>query len=136
VREYSRHVEGIEVVSPAGRPVPVKTRKNRWAIETGGASRVSVRYRVYGREMSVRTNWIEAGFALLNGAPTYLTLVGGLDRPHQVRLDLPEGWTRTMSGLPEVAGQAHTFVAADFDTLVDSPIVAGELDVYEFTRSG
>ena len=136
VREYSRHVEGVEVVSPSGRPVPVKTRKNRWAIETGGASRVSIRYRVYGREMSVRTNWIEAGFALLNGAPTYLTLVGGLDRPHQVTLDLPEGWTRTMSGLREVAGQAHTFVAADFDTLVDSPIVAGELDVYEFTRSG
>jgi predicted metalloprotease with PDZ domain len=136
VREYARHVEALEVVSPAGGTAPVKTRKNRWAVATGGAARVSVRYRVYGREMSVRTNWVEAGFALLNGAPTYLTLVGGLQRPHQVTLELPQGWTRAMSGLTEASGRAHTFIASDFDTLVDSPIVAGDLAVYEFTRSG
>ena len=65
-------------IEPAGGAAPVKTRKNRWAIETGGAPRVTVRYRVYGREMSVRTNWIESRYALLQGAATYLTLVGGL----------------------------------------------------------
>ena len=54
----------------------IKTRKNRWAIDTGGASRVVVRYRVYGREMTVRTNWIDGSrFALLQGPATYLTLV-------------------------------------------------------------
>ena len=37
-----------------------------------------VKYRVYGHEMSVRTNWIEAGFALLNGAPD----VPHARRPH------------------------------------------------------
>jgi len=41
-----------------------------------------------------------------------------------------------MSGLPEASGRPHTFEAADYDTLVDGPIVAGELKVYEFTRSG
>ena len=51
-----------------------KTAKNRWTISTGGADAIVVTYRVYGREMSVRTNWIESGFALINGAPTFLTL--------------------------------------------------------------
>ncbi|BCS35331.1 peptidase M61 [Luteitalea sp. TBR-22] len=133
VREYARHVEAVEVTEPAGAKAPVKVRKNRWAIETGGAARVTVRYRVYGREMSVRTNWVESRYALLNGAATYLTLVGGLQRPHHVSLVLPQGWTRAMSGLPEAGGR---FTAADFDTLVDSPIVAGDLKVYEFTQSG
>lgn len=41
-----------------------------------------------------------------------------------------------MSGLSEVSGRPHTVLADSFDTLVDSPIVAGELAVYEFTRSG
>lgn len=136
VREYARHVEGLEVVRPSGVAAPIKTRKNRWAIDTGGASRVVVRYRVYGREMTVRTNWIESRFALLQGPATYLTLVGGLHRPHQVTLDLPAAWTRAMSGLPEMDGRPHTFEAADYDTLVDGPIVAGDLEVYEFTRSG
>jgi len=71
VREYARHVEGVEVVQPSGGPAPIKTRKNRWAIDTGGAARVVVRYRVYGREMTVRTNWIESRFALLQGAARY-----------------------------------------------------------------
>jgi predicted metalloprotease with PDZ domain len=136
VREYARHIEGLEVLEPAGVAAPVKTRKNRWAIETGGAARVTVRYRVYGREMSVRTNWIESRFALLQGAATYLTLVDGLQRPHHVVLDLPAGWTRALSGLAEAGGRAHTFLAADYDALVDSPIVAGDLHVYAFTRSG
>ncbi|WP_291981358.1 M61 family metallopeptidase [Luteitalea sp.] len=136
VREYARHVEGVEVVQPAGGAAPVKTRKNRWAIDTGGAPRVTVRYRVYSREMSVRTNWVEARFALVQGAATFLTLVDGLQRPHHVSLELPQGWARAMSGLPEGSGTPSTFVAADFDTLVDSPIVAGDLKVYEFTRSG
>ena len=48
-------------------------------------------YRVYGREMTVRNNWIEAGFAMLNGAPTFITLVGGTARPHEVRIELAAG---------------------------------------------
>ena len=87
IREYARLVEGLEVVAPAGGAAPVKTRKNRWAFDTGGAARVTVRYRVYGREMSVRTNWVESRFALLQGAATYLTLVSGLDRPHRVTVE-------------------------------------------------
>ena len=135
VREYARHVEGLEVVTPAGR-VAAKSRKNRWAIETAGAPRVTVRYRVYGREMSVRTNWIESRYALLNGAPTFLTLVGGQQRPHQVTLELPASWPRAMSGLPTGPEGASSFVADSFDTLVDSPIVAGEFAVYEFSQGG
>jgi predicted metalloprotease with PDZ domain len=147
VREFARHVEGVEVVAPAGIAAPVKTRKNRWAIETGGAARVTIRYRVYGREMSVRTNWIESRFALLNGAATYLTLVGGLDRTHHVSLDLPDVWSRAISGLADVEGppppgdfgapsRRASFTAPDYDTLVDSPIVAGDLGVYEFAHAG
>ncbi len=136
VREYARHVEGLEIIAPAGAAAPVKTRKNRWAIETGGAERVTIRYRVYAREMSVRTNWVESGFAMLNGAPTFITMVGGLKRPHHVTLDLPGSWPRAMSGLPQPDAARPAYVAADFDTLVDSPIVAGDLRVHEFTRSG
>jgi predicted metalloprotease with PDZ domain len=135
VREYARHVVGVEVVQPSGAAA-IKTRKNRWAVDTGGAARVVVRYRVYGREMTVRTNWIESRFALLQGAATYLTLVGGTQRPHHVTLDLPSGWTRAMSGLPEVSGRPLTFAAADYDALVDGPIIAGDVEVYEFAVSG
>ncbi len=81
VREYARNIEAISVSDSGGKPLTFsKSRKNRWRVETGGAPEIRFSYRVYCREMSVRTNWVEDSFALLNGAPTFVTLVGGLAR--------------------------------------------------------
>src|SRR5687768_328157 len=105
VREYERNVEAVSAAA-GGRDLTVtKTEKNRWRVTTGGAATVDVRYRVYGREMSVRTNWIEADFALLNGAPTFITLTDGLDLPHEVTITPAAGWRRSMTGLPAAGGE-------------------------------
>jgi predicted metalloprotease with PDZ domain len=136
VREFSRHVEGITATTPDGKAQAIlKTSKNHWSAQTGGARELVVRYRVYGREMGVRTNWIEARFALINGVATFITLADGMARPHRVEVRLPPDWKTAVSGLP--AGPTpHSFVAADFDILVDSPIVAGNPGIHEFTVGG
>lgn len=136
VREYERHVEAV-TASADGKPVAVeKSRKNRWRIATGGAPAVTVRYRVYSHEMTVRNNWVEAGFAMLNGAPTFLTLVERAARPHEVRLELPAAWKGSATALMPIAGAPHAYRAEDFDTLVDSPIVAGNPVTRTFTVDG
>ena len=133
VREYERNVEAVSAAGPDGRALPVvKSDKNRWRVTTGGANTVTVKYRVYGHEMSVRTNWIEAGFALLNGAPTFLTLADRTPRPHEVVITPATGWAKSMTGLPEMPGGPHRYRAPDFDTLTDSPILIGNPAVYEF----
>src|SRR5262245_41633212 len=87
VREFERNVESVTATAADGRSLAVeKSDKNRWRVTTGGARSMTVRYRVYGHEMSVRTNWIEAGFALLNGAPTFMTLAGDGRRAHHVTI--------------------------------------------------
>jgi len=137
VREYARHVEGFSAADPARVTLSVeKTRKNRWRIVTGGARTVWVRYRVYAREMSVRTNWVDAELALLNGAATFVTLLEPtVRRAHEVRVVLPSGWTQSFSGMSRGTGD-NTYVAPDYDTLVDSPILAGTPAVYEFSVLG
>lgn len=136
VREYSRFVEGFRARDPQGRALRwEKTRKNRWKVHTGGAPSVEVSYRVYAREMSVQGNWVDASFAMLNGAPTFMTLVGGGKRRHEVRLELPAAWRRSISGMKE--GPApHSWIAEDFDELVDCPIYAGNGPIHEFTVAG
>jgi predicted metalloprotease with PDZ domain len=137
IREYSRHVESVTAADAAGRTLQVeKSDKNRWRVTTGGASAVTLSYRVYAREMSVRTNWVDAGFALINGAPTFMTRADMTARPHEVIVNPAAGWRRSMTGLPAVAGGDHRYRAADFDTLVDSPILVGNPAVYEFTVDG
>lgn len=137
VREYARHVEDMRVIAGgAGNTSVEKTTKNRWRVATGGAGRVTVRYRVYAREMSVRTNWVEADFAMVNGAPTFITLVNDLDRPHHVDVELPAEWGVAVSGMPSPDGRPTSFVARNFDTIVDSPIVAGNPAIHTFDVAG
>lgn len=141
VREFARQIENL--AADGGPARIVKVRKNRWEVrlpDPNGAAvpdRVTVSYRLYCREMGVQTNWVDASFALLNGAATFLTLTDRTPRPHEVALQIPAGWKRSITGLPEVPGDGpHHFVAADFDELVDSPIYAGSPAVYEFKVDG
>ena len=136
IREYERHVEAVNATA-GGRAVNVeKSTKNRWRIATGGAANVTLRYKVYSREMTVRNNWVEAGFAMINGAPTFLTLVERAARPHEVRIELPSGWKNVQTALIPVAGSTNAFRADDFDTIIDSPIIIGNPVTREFTVDG
>jgi predicted metalloprotease with PDZ domain len=137
VREYERNLEAVRAVA-GSRALPVeKTTKNRWRVTTGDAREVTLTYRVYSHEMTVRNNWVEADFAMLNGAQTYLTLVESGARPHDVRIELPAAWKTSVTGMPDAPGGApNHYRAPDYDTLVDCPIVAGNPEIHRFTVDG
>ena len=135
VREYARNLEDVRAQTVDGTVLPVeKTRKNRWRVQAGTVSAIFVRYRVYCREMTVRTNWVSENFALLNGAATFITLVESTKREHQVEVELPPGWKLSISSMRET--EPNRFTAPDYDTLVDSPILAGSPTVHEFEVAG
>jgi predicted metalloprotease with PDZ domain len=136
VREYARHIEAVAATDDDGRELMVeKSAKNRWRVATGATPAITVSYRVYGREMSVRTNWIEAGFAFLNGAATFMTLADNIARPHEITIVPAKEWTRSISGLAS-GDEPHRYYAPDYDTLVDSPILVGNPSVYDFEIDG
>ncbi|MCA8962315.1 MAG: hypothetical protein KDC38_17440, partial [Planctomycetes bacterium] len=126
IREYARHIEEVTATDDGGAPLQVeKTAKNRWRVSGCRSDRIRVGYRVYGREMSVRTNWVERDFAIINGAPTFLTLVDATPREHRVAIDLPGEWRDTVTSLRPIAGVSHRYLAESYDELVDSPILCG-----------
>ena len=141
IREFARHIEEIAAHAPdetGGSRLPLtKLAKNRWRVTCSELPRVVVRYRLYARELSARTNFVDAGFCLVNGAATFLTLAGDGPRPHHVRLILPPSWKVAVCALPAAgSGEETAFCAADFDQLVDSPIYAGSAPVYRFVVDG
>lgn len=136
IREYERQVEAVTAVVGTRALNVMKSTKNRWKITTGGAANITLRYKVYSREMTVRNNWVESAFAMLNGAPTFITLVERAARPHEVGIELPAAWKRVETALEPVAGAANTFRAPDFDTIVDSPIIIGNPVTRSFTVDG
>jgi len=134
VREYSRNVEAFTATGDDGRVLEVtKTRKNRWLVEAAGAKTVAVSYKVYANEPSVQGNYVDAGFAMLNGAANFVTVEGADKRPYEVKLELPAAWKESISGLP---GANNTYSAADYDQLIDSPIYAGNAPIHQFAVDG
>ena len=136
VREYARHIDSIEAKSGGKKLEFEKTRKNRWVVQTKGIKSFQLRYRLYCNEMTVRTNFTGNQYAMINGAPTFITVADRLDQKHIVRLKLPKPWKRSATSLRSTGKHPHTFVANDFDELVDSPIVAGNVQVYPFSAGG
>lgn len=144
IREYERNVEAVAATA-AGRPLAVdKPVKNRWRVATDGLREFTLTYRVFSHEMTVRSNWVDADFAMLNGAPTFLSLADAAgasapahSRPHDVTLVLPPGWKTSVTAMPNAPdGRPHHYVAPDYDTLVDSPIVAGNPALHPFVVDG
>ena len=136
VREYARNIDSMQVSAKGKKLKFEKTRKNRWLVQSDGVKSFDVKYRLYCNEMSVRTNWVGKEFAMINGAPTFMTVPNRLKNPHVVHLTMPRGWTRSATSLRSTGDTPHTFIAEDFDELVDSPIVAGNVSVYPFSVGG
>src|SRR5262249_45074083 len=138
VENHAGKVQDLAARAPGGEALTVtQHQKNRWTVQTGGARKVVVSYKLKCESKSVTTNWVGDDMAVLNGAATFLTLVETGPRPHDVRLELAANWKQSMTGLDAApGGKANPYPAADFDTLVDSPIVIGNLDVHEFDVAG
>ena len=132
VREFARHIDSFSATDSNGNALPWnKTKKNRWQVSTKDIDYLHFSYRLFANDLSVRTNYVDGEFALINGAATFLTVPRYRQKQHNVLLILPKPWTRSASSLNE-GNQEHSFKASTYDELVDSPIVAGNIEIFPF----
>jgi len=136
IRDYAAHVEQFRVVGASSRPLDVqKLAKNRWRVKADGETGIVVHYSVWAGELSVNTNWVESDFALLNGAGVFMYTETSRNWPQSVTIELPDGWARVKTALPQENGQWR-FLARDYDELVDSPMLLGNAPDYSFSLAG
>jgi predicted metalloprotease with PDZ domain len=138
VEDYAAKVHDLAARTPDGAALAVeRTKPNRWRIPTNGAASIHVSYKLLCTGHSVTRSWVGPDLLVLNGGSAFVTLVENARRPHEVHLELPPSWKQSMTGLdPALDGKLHHYHAADYDTLVDSPILAGNLAVSTFDVDG
>lgn len=132
VREYARHLQDFAVTDDRTN-TPLSWRKlskNHWQIETQGHADLTVRYRIYADELSVRTNHLDGTHGYFNGAALFFYIPGYEQQPLRITIVPPRGW-HVATPLPALE-TSNTFEAPNFDTLVDSPFEIGCHAVYEF----
>ncbi|MEB3337230.1 MAG: M61 family metallopeptidase [Leptolyngbyaceae bacterium] len=132
VREYAKHLQDFEATAGMQPLSWHKLSKNHWQVETTGCREITVRYRIFANELSVRTNHLDTTHGYFNGAALFFYLPGFESHEIQVEVIPPRPSWQVTTTLPLVSDQANTFLATDFDTLVDSPFEIGSHTVYEF----
>jgi predicted metalloprotease with PDZ domain len=135
VREYSRHLQDFSAVGE--QPLSwSKISKNHWQIETSNVSNLSITYRIFANELTVRTNHLDSSHGYFNPAALCFYIPGFEHLSISVTIEPPDAKWQVATPLPPVAGQPNTFVAANFDTLVDSPFEVGYHQAYTFSAAG
>ncbi|GLH66355.1 M61 family metallopeptidase [Geothrix edaphica] len=132
VRDYARLVDRVRLLEGRKERPLDKLDKQRWQLPPSKRE-LTVKYRVYGNDLTVRTNHLDASHAQIIPAATFLYLEGQLDRPVEVRFEgFPADW-KVASALPQEQGG---YLAKDFDTLVDSPFELGAFRTRSFRAGG
>jgi predicted metalloprotease with PDZ domain len=136
VREFARHVEGLQAQTSSGKPLAVeKIDKNTWRVRHPKQADFRVSYRVYAFELSVRTSFIDAEHGYLNGSSVFMYPADKKDLGSTVTVEPAAGWSTVSTALRPGKGK-FTYQSTSYDELADSPIEIGNHKVLQFTVNG
>ncbi|CAN7475170.1 M61 family metallopeptidase [Polaromonas sp. LjRoot131] len=142
VREFSKNLQKLEARQAVGMPLPVEQLdKCTWQVQCSPARPLVLRYEVYANDNSVRTAWLDAHRGFFNGTSLCLKVQGREKSEHVLEVPAPKslkGWSLA-TGLAARETSKHGFgsyVAADYDELVDCPVEMGAFWSGSFTARG
>jgi predicted metalloprotease with PDZ domain len=134
INNYARLVQEFRALGPGEKPLLWrKSDKQTWRIELAGNTRVTVRYKLYANRLGNNRAQYNDRHAHLGGPSVWMYLVGGKERPIELRIEPPPGW-RVATGM-RAAGE-NAFTAQDYDWLADSPIEVGTFTEKTFEVAG
>ncbi len=134
VREYAKQLQDFSAQSDGKALTWRKIGKNHWQVDTEGVSQVTVNYRIFANELTVRTNHLDATHGYFNGAALFFRIPEFDKQPIRVTIQPPRPQWQVTTALAAVG--ENTFVAKDFDTLVDSPFEIGTHQLHDFEVMG
>jgi predicted metalloprotease with PDZ domain len=142
IREFARNIVRISAESN-GKPVPLdKLDKHSWqAAPVNGV--LTVRYEVYAWDLSVRAAHLDQSHGFFNGTSVYLRVLGQEQLAHEVDIERPHDaaaktW-RVATALPELGAKRYgfgTYLAANYDELIDHPVEMGDFALASFKAHG
>ncbi len=132
VREYAKQLQYFSAVTDGDdRLGTTKIAKHHWQIQTNHHNEITISYRMFANELTVRTNHLDATHGYFNPAALCFFVPGYEHCPIEITIVPPDPSWKITTPLPQISPQ--TFLAADFDTLVDSPFEIGCQQIYDFT---
>ena len=136
---YWRYVENLIAESRGGAVLSITKEEDAlWSVRTSGGD-VIVKYRIHlppqtTPNRSVWKPFLSPTGGLIGDVHSFMYVVGAESAPTRVTLELPNGWA-SASGL-EPTKDPKTFSASSVELLLDSPIVVGQFQHWDFLVNG
>jgi predicted metalloprotease with PDZ domain len=135
IREFSKNVEGFKATADEKAIPHQKLRKNSWLVETKNQTAITVFYRIYAFEVSVRTSFVDQSHAFLSPTGIFLYPEGMLNEASEIQIFPASNWKTVSTALQNLNQNPYCFYAPNFDTLYDSPLEIGNQHVFKFTAA-
>ncbi len=141
VREFSKSLQRL-TARQDGRSISVQQLdKHNWQVECVPSSPLVLSYEVYAFDNSVRTAWLDPQRGFFNGTSLCLKVHGQEATVHSLELVTGRAiaqWEVATGLAPHKVGKRGfgTYLAADYDELVDCPVEMGRFWSAEFKAGG
>jgi predicted metalloprotease with PDZ domain len=147
IRDFARNLVQIAAEDSDGLPLPVVKRdKQTWELiesERRADGPITVRWRVFAWELSVRAAHLDETHGYFNGPSLFLKVLGLDDRPCRVDLLPPAGgrysdWqlATSLTALEVEPAGFGVYGAEDYGDLIDHPVEMGRFVDFEFEVGG
>jgi predicted metalloprotease with PDZ domain len=142
IREFARNIVQIHAECDGKKIALEKLDKHTWrAARCDGP--LTLHYEVYAWDLSVRAAHLDQTHGFFNGTSVFLRADGQENNPHVIDIRRPEGdaykaW-RVATALPELKARRYgfgTYIAANYDELIDHPVEMGTFELATFKAHG
>ena len=135
VREFAKQITGISARQGKRNVSVQQLDKATWALDCQAGQALTLHYQVHAHDDSVRTAWLSSQRGFFNGTSLCLQVEGQADEAHHLELvadsfnvgGAAPKW-QVATGLTPVKTDRQgfgTYVAANYDELVDCPVEMG-----------
>jgi predicted metalloprotease with PDZ domain len=135
IREFSRFVEDFKAEYSRTDLKTEQISKNTWRVYTNNQPSVTVKYRVYAYELSVRTSFVDDSHAYLNGTSIFMYVDDLKQKDGKVQFVPYTNFKNIATALPK-GSDKWNYTFPNYDILVDCPVEIGNHEEFEFTAAG
>ena len=141
VREFSKNLQNLSAMQGRLKRHVSQLDKCTWEIACSAGKPLLLRYQIYAHDNSVRAAWLDGNRGFFNGSSVCLKVQGQDTCTHALELVMPtqsSGWSVATSLTPIKANKPGlgTYIAANYDELVDCPVEMGAFWQGSFSAFG